>query len=126
MSRTKPLIYVAGPFRKPDPIINAAAAVDFANNLRDDLGVSVIIPHLSLFEHFQRPRPDQYWLDVTLELLRCCDAMYRIPGFSTGSDAEEAEAITAGIPVFHSTPALAEWVANWREAYDRSQTRPHL
>lgn len=116
-TRTKPLIYVAGPFRKPDPVVNAAAAVDIATTIRDDLGVSVIIPHLSLFEHFQRPRPDQYWLDVTLDLLRVCDAMYRIAGYSAGSDLEEAEAISCGIPVFHSRAALAEWAEHWKEQH---------
>lgn len=119
MTRTKPLVYIAGPFKRPDPIANTALAVDAGTNIRDELGVSVLIPHLSLFEHFQRPRPGQYWLDTTLELLRCCDVMFRLPGFSAGADAEEAEAILSGIPVFRTLPALAEWANNWKAEHDK-------
>lgn len=116
-SRDKPWIYCAGPYRQPDPVVNTACALDIATNIRDDLGVVVIIPHLSMLEHFQRPRPDQYWLDTTMDLLRGCDAMYRMPGHSTGSDAEEAEAISLGIPVFRARSALSEWVACWKERH---------
>ena len=110
----KPLIYVAGPYRKPCPVVNTHKAIRTAQRIRDELQVAVLIPHLSFAEDMVQPREPEYWLAVTMDQLRCCDAVFRIAGGSEGSDAEEAEAIMLGIPVFRDVSALAEWCAEWK------------
>ena len=75
----------------------------------------VVIPHLSLLEDAICPAEPEYWLRVTLDMLRKCDAVFRLPGFSTGSDGEEAEAGILGIPVFRSRDSLAEWVKHFQD-----------
>ena len=113
----KPIVYVAGPYRKPDPVQNTRRAVEVGTQLREDIGVVDLVPHLSLLEDAMFPKPPEYWLAVTMDRLRVCDAVFRIPGESQGSDAEEAEAIRLGIPVFYQRDALAEWVKEWKGQY---------
>ena len=114
--RPKPLIYIAGAYRVPDPVANTAEAMERGRQVYDVIGVPVMIPHLSLFQHLQRYGTDQYWLDYTMHQMRACDAVFRISNrFSAGSDAEEAEAVRMGIPVFHSMAPLAEWCKHWGE-----------
>lgn len=115
--RNKPLIYICGPYRVPDPVTNTAKAMEAGRFVRDEFRVPVIIPHLSLFEHLQRDGSDQYWLDATMDLMLCCDAVYRINrSFSSGSDAECQRAEAEGIPVFYSLTELAAWIPFWKAA----------
>lgn len=113
----KPMVYVAGPYRKPDPVSNTHNAIFVGQMLRDAYDVVDVVPHLSMFEHLVRPYLDeQYWLDVTLDRMRCCDAVYRLSGYSTGSDAEVAEAERMGIPVFleGDLDQLRDWAEKWK------------
>lgn len=113
--RRKPWVYVCGPFRRPSPSRNTAIAMRIGKQVRDDLGVVVCIPHLSLFEDIQEACSDDYWLDATMDQMRCCDAVYRYSNdFSEGADAEVLEAERLNIPVFRTLPALAEWVNQWK------------
>lgn len=113
----KPLIYICGPFRRPSPMHNTAAAMRVGKLLRDELDVVPLIPHLSLFEDIQESCSDEYWLAATMDQMRCCDAVFRFSdAFSTGADAEVAEAERLGIPVFTALSALAVWVNEWKES----------
>lgn len=114
----KPLVYVAGPYRRPDPTRNTSRACRVGQALRDDLSVVPIIPHLNLIEHMVSPRADQYWLDATMDMLRHCHAVYRIEGYSEGADAEVIEAERLKIPVFYSQAKLAEWLNQWKAEHD--------
>lgn len=42
------------------------------------------------------------WMGVDLPWVRVSDAVLRLPGESVGADAEVVEAVSAGIPVFHT------------------------
>lgn len=90
------VIYVAGPFRGP-------TAWDIAENIRAaervglivaQAGAMPLIPHANT-AHFHGQKPEQYWVDGTLELLRRSDAAVFIPGWrrSTGSLGEWDEAL---------------------------------
>lgn len=114
----KPLVYVAGPFRVPNPLDNTRIAVAVGNQIRDNLGVVDVVPHLSLLEDMMYPRPPEYWLEVTLDRMRRCDAVYRFNRkYSAGSDAEVAEAERMGIPVFYDIGPLRTWVKEWKEQH---------
>ena len=115
----KPLIYVCGAYRVPSPTTNTAAAIRVGFIVRDDIGAVPCIPHLSLIEDLHTSRTDQYWLDATMDQMRCCDAVFRFnKSFSSGADAEEREAVRLGIPVFHEFATLADWVKQWKEQHD--------
>lgn len=114
----KPRIYCAGPYRHPDPLSNARHAIAVGSQIRDSLGVIDDVPHLSLLEDMMFPRPPEYWLDVTMERMRRCDAVYRYSmRFSPGSDAEIAEAERLGIPCFFDMEKLAQWVKEWKVSH---------
>lgn len=111
----KPLIYICAPYRIPDPVSNTHDAIRTAFVIRDLLGAVPLTPHLSLFEDFHTSKTPEYWLDATMDQMRCCDAVYRFNmKFSAGADAEEAEAKRLGIPVFKTLPKLATWVQQWK------------
>lgn len=112
--RFKPLVYVAAPYRGEIPR-NVRLAVVTGGMLRDSLGIVDIVPHRSMLDDMYAPKADQYWLDTTMDLMRECDAVYRMQGASVGADAEVAEAGRLGIPVFYDVAGLRKWVEIWKE-----------
>lgn len=111
--KPKPLVYVAGPYTHPDPVQNTNAAIHFATNLYETKLVVPIIPHLSLLWHLVCPRPYEFWTTYDLEIMRTCDAVFRMPGESAGADTEVAEAT---VPVFTDRQALLDWANRWKFA----------
>lgn len=114
--RFKPLVYVASAYRGNIPR-NVRLAVVTGGILRDSLGIVDIVPHRSMLDDMYSPRSDQYWLDTTMDLMRECDAVYRMPGASEGADAEVKEAERLGIPVFTDLGGLKTWVTEWKEQH---------
>jgi len=102
------LVYIAGPYTKPDPCENTKNAVDAANRLLDVC--APFIPHLSHFWHTMAPKPYPLWLSLDLEYLARCDALLRLPGDSSGADGEVEFAEANGIPVFYDEDALRAWL----------------
>jgi len=114
--RTKPHIYVAGPYTSPYPIYNMRSALEAANRLIEAGFGHPIVPHLTGFWDFAYPQPYEFWLDLDLEGMRSCDAVWRIAGKSSGADGEVANADELGIPVFTEFEALELWCSEWSNA----------
>lgn len=106
----KPLVYVAGPYTRPDPVQNTHRIVKFASELIDDGMVVPFLPHLTLLFDIISPRPVDFWYEYDFHMLARCDALIRYPGESTGADAEVTFAEERHIPVFHDKEGLYEWV----------------
>lgn len=94
----KPLVYVAGPYSKPDPVLNAHTAIKAAEEI-ELYGYDVFIPHLSLLWHLVSPAPYERWCERDNAVLRRCDAVVRLSGHSPGADAECELARSLGIVV---------------------------
>jgi hypothetical protein len=94
-------IYVAGPYTKGDVAQNVRDAITVGNNLRA-LGHTPFIPHLTHFWHLIIPHDYEYWMDLDIEWLLECDAVFRIQGESTGADKEVAIAEYYDLPVYTS------------------------
>lgn len=107
--QTKPLVYVAGPYSNPDPVENTHAALAVGDTFMRGGVVTPIVPHLTMTWHLVFPHPYEQWLAYDLEVMRRCDAVYRIVGPSSGADAEVAEAEAMGLPVFHEIADLYAW-----------------
>jgi len=116
--RQRQLIYVAGPYTSPDPVANTHAVCRVAMAIYETTDWCPVVPHLSLLWHTVVPRPERHWLDYDLHLLRACDAIVRLPGYSAGADGEMAEAERIGLTVvdYHSLPPEAK--AAWRPRVD--------
>ncbi len=75
-----------------------------------EAGYHVLVPHsldYRLDRYLSEPKPDQYWLDFTMELMRRCDGVIYMDGYSVGTGAELLEAKELGLPIMHIDKALA-------------------
>ena len=106
---SKPIVYLAGPYSKPDPVENMHRAIKIADNLLD---VCVpMVPHLTGTWHMVSPKPYETWLELDLAHMERCDAVYRFHGESSGADAEVEHAAKLNMPVFFAEHELREWIA---------------
>ena len=107
----KPLVYIAGPYSMPDPVLNTRSALLLASELyaSNEGHVVPLVPHLTLLWNLVKPEPLDFWYAYDLHLVRRCDALFRISGESTGATDEVREAHRLGIPVFTDTAALEDW-----------------
>ena len=108
----RPLVYVAGPYSHPDPILNTHAAIKEASRLQETGLVTCFVPHQNLVWHLVEPKEDDHWYAHDLSFLSRCDGVFRLPGQSTGADAEEEFARERGIPVFRTADGLTSWAAD--------------
>ena len=106
LSRCK--VYIAGPYTKGDVAINVKTAIETANELIE-LGFIPFIPHLTHFWHMICPQPYEFWLELDNKFLPLCECVLRIPGESSGADAEVLLAKKQGIPVFYSIKELTDF-----------------
>lgn len=101
----RPLVYVAGPYTG-----NERANVDRAINtwmtLRSTELITPYIPHLTHYIDNRFPRDYEFWMDYCFDMLEKCDALFRMPGMSPGSDREVDRARELGIPVFREQEEL--------------------
>jgi hypothetical protein len=98
-------VYVAAPYNS-DPVHNTNQAIRYANQLVDT-GFIPIIPHTnSLLWNLHTPRPESFWYEYVMHLMKLCDAVVRFPGSSVGADREVEEALSLGKPVFYSVYEL--------------------
>lgn len=104
----KPIrVFMSGPYSS-SPAANTDAAIAVAELLHS-LGFVPFIPHLSHFWNERYPHPYADWLAYDLHWLRMCDAVFRMPGDSSGADGEVAEARRIGIPVFTDIDELRKF-----------------
>lgn len=105
------LVYVAGPMSVGDKALNIRNGILAADKLLD-AGIATFTPHLSHFQHMIAPREYESWLALDFAVIRRCDGLLRLPGYSEGADREVAFAKEIGVPVFNS---IAEVVAYFDE-----------
>ena len=101
-----PFIYVAGPY-SGDAQGNTDRAIDVGNRLIN-VGFNVYVPHLSHYMHARQQRHYEDWMRIDFDWITRCDALYRMPGDSSGGDREVEFAKKMHIPVFYSVEALFE------------------
>jgi hypothetical protein len=105
----KPLIYIAGPYSDPDPVLNTRRAIDAGMEVFDS-GVAVpLIPHLTLLAHLVDPRPVEQWYRLDLGQLEHCSALLRLSGESSGADKEVDRARELVLPVFTAVAGAVAW-----------------
>jgi nucleoside 2-deoxyribosyltransferase len=107
--KDRPLVYIAGPYTKPDPVENTTHVIALASELVDEGLITPLVPHLTLLWHLVRPRPLEFWYEYDVATLARCDALFRMPGESTGADREVEFARAHDIPVFTDLKDLREW-----------------
>lgn len=116
--KMKPLVYIAGPYTSPDPVLNVRRAVKMAERVAAS-GAVPIVPHLSMLWHLVSPQEIDYWYQYDLEILLHCHALIRLVGASPGADREVAFAEKEGTPVFIDGHAESFWVPflTWQDQW---------
>jgi len=104
----KPLIYISGPYTKPDPVENTHKAIQIAEEIIR-LGCTPYIPHLNLLWHLVYPHPIDFWYEMDIDILPRCDAVLRLSGDSRGADTEILLAQQLSIPIFYFLDELKSW-----------------
>lgn len=105
----RPLVYIAGPYTKPDPVENTRRAIEVGEAIEHNLVTNVFIPHLSLLWHIVSPAPIERWYERDHAVLARCDALYRMEGESLGADMEVEFARERGIWVFTDMAEMELW-----------------
>lgn len=111
-------VYVAGKFRGRTPWqvhVNVCAAEVWAFQVAET-GALPVCPH-AMYRNFDKTQTDEFWLDGTLELLKCCEAIAMCPEWevSSGSVGEHAWAVANGLKIFmldrpNALRRMREWV----------------
>ena len=91
------IIYVAGPYSNGDVAVNVANAIKVGMDI-NDIGDYAVVPHLTHFMHMICPRQYKYWLRLDNLIIPKCDKLVRLPGKSSGADAEVKLAQSLNIP----------------------------
>ncbi len=117
------VVYIAGPYsaqKLPLPLSyheieeNIGRARLAAHRLARE-GIGFLCPHLNSahFEAFAPTIKYDFWIELYLRLLRGCDGIYLLPGWtqSSGASAEHYEAQKLGLPTFeeHEFDQLVKW-----------------
>ena len=97
------LVYIPGPYRAPTPWgveQNIQRAAEVAAEVWR-AGHAALCPDANS-AHMEGVTDDANFLAGTLEMMRRCDAVLLVPGWGTsvGTQAERAEAMRRGMPVF--------------------------
>lgn len=100
-------VYVASPYTKGDVAVNVRNNIEAANRIAE-AGLIPFVPLLTHFWHMQHPHPYKFWCEQDLAWLERCDAIVRLPGDSSGADAEVARAHELGLLVFFGVDELLE------------------
>lgn len=107
--RSDILGYISGPYSKGDVAMNVSRAM-FSGAKVMDMGAQVYVPHLSHFFHMAHPRNYQRWIQLDLAILKRCDFLWRIPGYSGGADIEVDAALKEGLHVFYTEEQVLTWL----------------
>jgi hypothetical protein len=98
-------VYIASRYTKGDVVGNVRESMIAADALVQ-LGYAPFLPLLSHFWEFLSPKPYQTWMKLDSEWVLRCDCLLRLPGESSGADAEVVLATKNGIPVFYDIGEL--------------------
>lgn len=106
------LLYIAGAYRAPTAWLveqNIRRAEEAAMEVLK-LGAYPICPHTNTRGWFDKVQPDEFMLEATLELMRRCDGVLMMLGWSksSGASAEYDEARRLRLPVFFELRDLEE------------------
>lgn len=99
------VVYIASAYTIGDPVANVNRQLDAADRLID-LGYCPMIPLLSHYQHIRHERDWRVWMQQSIEKLRRCDALLRLPGESKGANIEEELARQWLMPVAYSVEQL--------------------
>lgn len=123
----KPFVYLASPYTKGCPSINASYHAEiYRRMILDD----VVVPYAPLLSHYipgQEAVPYDRWLESQISVLKRCDALFTFNIFvkhmddeyecieSFGRDKEVSVAKELRKPVFEDIKRLYQWAMDYQK-----------
>ncbi len=109
-------IYIAGPYSKPNQVVNTRSACLRYESLRRNIPECLVIcPHWSITQEMVYPMPHEYWMEHDLYLIRALEhsmipgCISRMPGESAGADMETKLAKELDLSVFTDLGSVYLW-----------------
>lgn len=109
----RPVVYVAGPFRLPEPFVNIRQAIVAGERLEESGVITAWVPHQNAMWDLVHPHDSEFWLDYDICQLSRSDALYRMPGMSPGADDEVTWAEAHELPVFYDQSDVIAWAESF-------------
>lgn len=103
-------IFIAGPLFSSGSIIENIREALLKAGIVRIMGGKPFVPHLYFFWDLIFPQSRQNWLDLDLEWLEDCHAVWRLSGESSGADGEVARAEACNIPVFKTAEGVGDFI----------------
>jgi hypothetical protein len=103
-------VYIASPYTHGDVAQNVHNSFLVASQIRRIDGVMPIAPLRAHFEHLCYPQQYETWMAEDHEYIKISDALFRLPGHSSGASREVKWADELNIPIFHKWADLFEWL----------------
>lgn len=117
---SKPTVFIASPYTRGDPAINANFQCRIFDRLLSEKRVLPVAPLWTHFQHLVIPRRYEDWTDYDQEMLKLYDCCLRLDATlpeldyvqheSKGADAEVSAFRQMGKPIFYSIEELYEWL----------------
>lgn len=104
----KPKVYISSPYTLGDKEENVKVQLQCGLELLDS-GFTPYIPLVAHYMDLVSPRDYDTWLAYCFEWVGVCDILLRLPGVSSGADAEVDFAEKHGIPVVYSIEELKNY-----------------
>lgn len=101
-------VYISGPITKGDRVANFAQACQAQQHLIE-LGFAPLNPMLSMMHPAAWSIDHGEWLAADLPWVEMADCVLRLPGESTGADAECERARQTNTPIFTSVSDLLDY-----------------
>lgn len=105
------VIYIASPYTNGDKEANVRAQIEAGHAIMD-LGHAPIVPNLTHFMQLWRDRPYEDWMARDFAIIKRCDCVLRLPGYSPGADREVMLAKELGLRVCYSLDELKQWLVH--------------
>jgi len=112
-------VYIAAPYTKGNVSRNVVTAL-WAGKILTELGYYPFIPHLYHFWDLIHPQDYEFRMKLDQAWMTRCGRLLRLPGDSSGADAEAAQMAALGRPVYYGLrdflTATSETVNRWPRA----------
>lgn len=111
-------IYIASPYIAGNPNANVEKQL-YAASLLVDAGCK---PYVPLFNHFiqiRRNKFDDVWLNLELEWLVECDAVFRLQGYCERTEREIEFARSKNIPVLFSMNEVLDFISQHKKNHKK-------
>ena len=103
------VVYISGPYTKGNVNENVRHACKVGEDVKR-FGLLPFVPHLYHVWDLASPHNYEYWMELCMAWVPKCQAVFRLPGESSGAEEEVRLAQSLNIPVVTSLGELVNLI----------------